>query len=261
MSVNFDIDSSNDIGKSMRAIDRVMQVLFCFSRNNPELALKDISHQTGLPKATVHRILNALKQYDMIHQAEDGTYRLGFGAMRISSAYIEYEDIRKSARPVMQKLAEISMQTSSLYVLNGVRRLCIEQMLGPTYIPKYSSLGRSHPLYIGASGKVLLAYMKKEQQEDYFKMLNEKSVEELEYPYDEVEVRNAIQKTLIDGYCCTMAERDHYTASIAAPIFDWAGMVQTTITISGPASDFTPERIEDFSILVKDAAKQLSFHS
>lgn len=249
---------SSDNANPMRAISRVMQVLYSFSRENPELALKDICIKTGLPKATVYRILNGLKEYDMIHQDNSGVYRLGFGVVRLSSAYVEYEDIRKSALPVMQQLSDISLQTSNLYVLVGNRRLCIQQVLGPTYIPKYSSLGKSHPLYIGASGKVLLAYMEKEEREKYLSDLRRTEASKIEYPYDEDSVRNAIDETLLKGYCCTMAERDHYTASIAAPIFDWSGKVNSTITISGPVSDFTEEQINRFASLVKQAANNLS---
>lgn len=250
--------SETEIGNSIRFIDRVMCILYAFTRRESELTLKELSDKTGLPKATVYRIVTALKQYDMIHQDEMGVYRLGFGAIRLAAAYSGYEDLRKSALPIMQKLAAISKQTSNLYVLNQKRRLCIQQVLGPTYIPKYSSLGMSHPLYVGASGKVLLAFMPENEYEKYIEEVRNTVESQREYPFDEDGVREAVIKTRKDGFSCTMAERDHYTASIAAPIFDWSGRAHATITISGPVSDFNSTNIEIFASLVKEAADTLS---
>ena len=72
------MDELNDVTTGVKAVKRALDVLSCFTLEVPELSLVEICAQTGLPKATVHRLLATLAQADYIVQDPDtSVYRLG----------------------------------------------------------------------------------------------------------------------------------------------------------------------------------------
>ena len=147
---------SNSSGITVRAIERAIDILKCFTNERPELSLKQISDEVDLPKSTVHRILYTLEKGNFIEQDQiKGNYRLSFQIVRLGTVALEGFDLRKAALPIMKWLSETTGQTSNLYIIRNKQRLCIEQAPGTHYIRRYSFLGGLFPLYCGSGGKVL----------------------------------------------------------------------------------------------------------
>jgi DNA-binding IclR family transcriptional regulator len=160
--------SKND--SSVRSVERALQILKNFTKKEYELSLGKLSENVGLPKSTVHRILQTMEAEGFIEQEPlDGRYRLGSAVIQLGDVAAEaYSDIRKFALPEMQWLSDVCEQTSNLYIARNGQRVCIGQVPGPRYISRYSQLGDMYPLYCGASGRVLLAFMEKTERQSYF---------------------------------------------------------------------------------------------
>ena len=61
-----------------QVVDRVIDILECFSRLGPELGVSDVSRSLGLKKATTHRLLASLLRRGMVAQDPvTRRYRLG----------------------------------------------------------------------------------------------------------------------------------------------------------------------------------------
>ncbi|MEW5718961.1 MAG: helix-turn-helix domain-containing protein, partial [Chloroflexota bacterium] len=64
---------------STRAVDRALDILLCFSRNEPTLTLTQIVERAGIHKSTVHRLLATLERKGFLQRIEEsGSYRLGW---------------------------------------------------------------------------------------------------------------------------------------------------------------------------------------
>jgi DNA-binding IclR family transcriptional regulator len=46
---------------SVRAVERALDILQCFSQNKPTLSLTQIADQVGMHKSTIHRLLATLE--------------------------------------------------------------------------------------------------------------------------------------------------------------------------------------------------------
>ncbi len=154
-------ERENAEAKTVRAVDRALSILKCFSSEKNQLSLGEISERVSLPKSTVHRIITSLERENFLEQDKPGgDYRLSHEIIRLSAVALETNSLGKIARPEMQWLSDQTQQTSNLYVVKGYHRICIEQVQGPHYVRRYSYLGALLPRYRGASGKVLLAFAK-----------------------------------------------------------------------------------------------------
>jgi DNA-binding IclR family transcriptional regulator len=253
----YDNGNGDDRG-TVRSVERAMAVLKCFSHEETEMNLRQISERVNLPKSTVPRILSSLEQGNFVEQDEKrGAYRLSFEMIRLGMVASAGSDLARTARPIMKELSDRTGQTSNLYVIRGFQRLCVEQVMGPQYIRRYSYMGALLPLYGGASGKLLLAYQTPEWLERYFQATELEKMTE-----NTVTDRNTLICQLAQvrrqGYAITHGERDAISSSISAPVFEYSGKLAAALTVSGPLVMFTEENVSRYAGQVVQAARRIS---
>jgi IclR family KDG regulon transcriptional repressor len=242
------LDSKNSL---VRSVDRAFDILECFTKEENELTLGEISSKIDLPKATASRLLSTLSARGYIFLTENNTYKLGMKIFSLSSVVTSTINVRDVAYPIMKKLAEETGETVDLNIIDGYERVCVEKIESEHQLRNFIKLGGRNTLIYGASGKLLLSY----QNEDYVK-------ETLKYYNvdDEKFARNLltdIEKIRVQKYAFTIGERISQGFAMAAPIIDYQNKVETCITISGPVFRLTGKEL-DFIDKVKKAGEEIS---
>jgi DNA-binding IclR family transcriptional regulator len=65
------------VSQSVRAVERALDVLLCFTGGKPTRSLAQIAESVQMPKATVHRLLTALEKKRFIYKDKvPGRYSL-----------------------------------------------------------------------------------------------------------------------------------------------------------------------------------------
>jgi DNA-binding IclR family transcriptional regulator len=147
--------------------------------------------------------------------------------------------IREVAVPVLRRLNIATEETTSLYLRIGTDRVCIDGVESPHPLRRVVALGERIPLRAGgASGRVILAFSKPDQQE--------KSGED-----------QSMKRIRSEGYCIAIGDRTPGVAALSAPIFDAAG-VYGSITVAGPAERWTKARMIEFSGEIVAAGRAIS---
>lgn len=233
----------------MQSIERMIQIIECFSEDKPELSIKEIVEQTKLHKSTIFRILTTLEKYNYIQKNEEShKYSLGFNFFRIGSIVLNHFDIRKLALPYMKQLSKETNEAISLNVIDNFERVCIEKVDSPITVINFVRIGHSNPLYRGASGKCLLAFWSKSKQEQYFDKLHleQKELEKL---------KEEIQHIRKQMYSISIEERSQGNFAISAPILDFNKKIISALTITGPLQRFNKEK---YLKLLKSATLKIS---
>src|SRR5690554_1179527 len=115
--------------ETVQSVERAIDLLFCFSLQEPELTINDFVTKTGLNRTTVFRLLNSLKEKDLIIKDEElGVYRLGLAFVGFGQIVTENLDVRKVALPILKRLSQITNETVSLNFLQAKRRVCVEKV-------------------------------------------------------------------------------------------------------------------------------------
>jgi len=251
--------SNTEKHTEVRSVERACEILLSFTKQEKELSLGEISERVQLPKSTIHRLLQTMELHGLIEQEEtDGKYHLGYALIKLGSIAKEnYADIAHIVLPEARRLSEECEQTVNLYVQAKDRRICIEQVQGPRYVSRYSQAGNSLPLYCGASGLVILASMKEKDFEAY---LQNTVIEQLTLnTVTSVEkLRENVALVKQKGYAFTRAEREAYTASVAAPIKNGDNELVAVMAVSGPEAMFDEERVKTYTQKVLEAAARVS---
>lgn len=236
----------------VQSVERALDILNCFSIDEPELTINDIMKKTGLTKTTVFRLLDTLKYKNFIERDESKlTYRLGMQLLRLGHAAKETIDIRNEALPIMEYLSKQTGQTISLNIVYDQHRICIEKIDGTSEIREIIKLGYPYLIVKGASGKVLLAHM---DQETVDKIIQNLENEEI----NRKKLLEELKKIKKAGYAYSVNERINGAFAISAPIFGSDHKLLAGISISGFAIDLQEQDIKQYKQLILEKSKALS---
>jgi DNA-binding IclR family transcriptional regulator len=238
-------------GSTIRSVERALDVLLCFAGAAEGLGVTQISDKVGLYKSNVYRILGALESRGFVRKdARTGRYYLALRALELASSYLVSGDIPAVAYPDMLLLRDRAEETVSLYVRDGCERVRVQRAEGPLTVRRVVGLGERLPLYLGASGKVLLAWAPPAECNQILSAV-------LPQDFDRAGLEADLNRTRERGWAASREERDAGVAAVSAPVLDRMGRCIAALAISGPITRFDERRTAELGALVAWSARSI----
>lgn len=237
---------------------RVTAILDCFSIDNPALGVREVARRVNMSSSAAGRLMQAMRDMNILTQdTKTSLYSMGLRPLAWAGVYSSTLDVRNIALPFLHELHHDTMETISLYLMDGNDRVCIERLESPQNVRIIARIGRRLPLYAGSAGKVFLAFLPAKRRDEIIDStelipLTAKTIVDKENLLSELET---IRK---QGFAVSRGEWLLDASGVAAPIFDQTGSVVAAVTISGPGQRFTPEKMEEYSRMVVRVARQIS---
>lgn len=219
----------------------------------------DICAHTGLPKATVSRMLCALSDNGYaVQDTENRKYRLTRRLFEIGSRVADSANILTAARPFLDQLARQTGEAVHLVsrVKDEVVYLYKEE--GASMGVRMGSyVGLHNPMYCTGVGKSILAFLPDEEitaiwNRSEITQFTENTITTIEKLYEEI---NKIRSL---GYALDMEEHEPGVRCIAAPILDLKRNPIAAISLSAPSIRMSADRIDALVPLVLQTAAQIS---
>ena len=243
----------------MQSVDRALQILLSFEANGCEQqSLNQLSTNLGLPKSTIHRLLNALAQRGFIDQVSDtGYYRLGLKLHSLGAHVVVARSLASEGGPILGRLVDLYHETASISVLDGIESVIVEKMESDVAMRVTSQIGKRSPLHCSAGGKVMLAFQKPETGERIIAALPLKRYTAKTIT-DPEQLRQNLAEIRKLGYAVDDEEIQDDQVCISAPIWNHEGLVIAAITIPGPASRIRNKGVATIAQSLVEAAQELS---
>lgn len=123
-------------------------------------SLPALAEETGLPKATLHRMLQQLEAGGLLQRSTDGRH-FGLGSrLRQLSEQVLMNDVHQGARhAVLRQLVEELGESCNLTALSGSEVIYLDRVETATPLRFYLHPGSRVPAHCSASGKLLLAQL------------------------------------------------------------------------------------------------------
>jgi len=223
----------------VRAIERALAILDCFSEQANELGVTDIAKMVGLAKSTTSRIMATLEQAHYLIQNPNGKFRIGPKGLQLGKMFLHNLDYRHIARPYMREIGEQTGETVSIYIKSNGKRICIERIESNQVLRPVITIGEQMSLARGASGKLLTAFAGSEEEQAALD-------------------QSELARILAEGYAISHGEREEGASSVAAPIFDHNGRTIAALTLSGPTFRFQEERLQTYIGIMRQYARKIS---
>tara|TARA_R110002110_G_scaffold101514_4_gene257868 strand:+ start:148 stop:888 length:741 start_codon:yes stop_codon:yes gene_type:complete len=227
---------TDETTKTIRSIERAIDVLSCFDHATPQLSVTDLQKRTGLSRPTLYRILATLEGKGVIRSfGEPQRFELGHEASRLGANWIGQDDFVRAARPILTRLWKETGETVALFVTaENDKKICIEELQSTQALTFTRGVGFMEDLATGASGKAMFAF----------------TPEALSNPeYDDVR-RTGVRVSegeIIEG-----------AVAVAAPVFDRDGTVKGSVCVFGPEVRLTGVRRQHCIDQVRGASEDIS---
>ncbi|MEV5848659.1 IclR family transcriptional regulator [Streptomyces sp. NPDC051985] len=155
-------------GQPDSVVGRVFTLLSAFGPEDRTLSLAELSRRTGIAKATAHRLLRQLAEWDVVEISADGV-RVGMGLFELGLLASRSVDLRAAAAPFLADLFEATAgETVHLAVADGNDVVYVQKLEGRHGPPMASRVGGRMPAYCTGVGKALLAHAPPERVASVF---------------------------------------------------------------------------------------------
>jgi DNA-binding IclR family transcriptional regulator len=205
----------------LKSVDNALRLVRLMADGSPR-RLGEVAAYLGVAPSTAHRLLGSLRHRGFVVQDRRDAYRAGPALGEIAMAATARPDIRRVARPALERLRDSVQETVSLLVLEGTNVLFIDSIEGPQSVRVGSRLGMVFPARHTSAGKALLAAL---PEPDVARLYPAASplLPELE------RVRRA-------GFATNFEEREVGVSAIGACVRDPAGSPLAAVAVAAPAS-------------------------
>lgn len=247
---------------SLRSLDCGLQLVLRL-RDQASLSVSEAARALGVAPSTAHRLLTTLKGRGfVVQELPSRRYRAGAALLEVALAALGNLDVRRTARPHLESLAQEVRETVDLIVLvptppPGASVRFVDVVEGPERLRVASRLGEDRPAHCTAAGKALLAWMAAEQLDSM-------------YPEEEVTPpmtsRSITTKTELWTELATVRRRGFATnegesiealSAVAVPIRDPVGAVTAALAVSAPSSRLGQPRIDQVASAARRTADRL----
>ena len=242
---------------NITALQRGLRLLHIFSESPHGLTAKHVAERSRLPVSTVHRFLANLEGAGFLNCSGDGVYHLGIECFAIGQAAVGQLDIRRVSLPYLRELNQQTRETIHLTVRHGLSAVYVEKLDSPEQLRIFSRIGAAVPLYCTAVGKVMLAHMPDDEREKVLPQLGlmrltPNTVGNLQ------ELGAELYRIRKNGYACDLEEHELHIRCVAAPIWDHAGSVNASLSITAPVVRMPVTRLRQLATLIQTAGLQIS---
>lgn len=245
------------LSESIRAVERALDVLLCFTSQTPELTMTQIADQIGIHKSTVHRLLGTLERRRFVQRdPATGAYRLGIRLFQMAYLTLEHNDLRRLATPFMRRLRNQYQENVDISVLDEPDVVFVNHMEGPQQVKVAGTTGKRLPAFATASGRAILAYLPDEKVRSILARGMPKYT-----PYTPLTpeaVLEDLKCIRAQGFAFSEQEYEDGISAVAAPILDSCDRPIAAVAVVGPTYRLTRERMVEIGRDVLTTARDIS---
>jgi DNA-binding IclR family transcriptional regulator len=211
-------------------LDRCVAILDAVEGGHRTVAA--IARATGLHRATTHRLVKALQEHGFLEWEGGRGYRLGSYLLRLAGSSLREIPLRDLGHPALERLAEVTGESSQLYVLAAEERVCVDAVESSSELRTIVTIGARLPVTAGSAGKVFLTWMPEQARNRLIASARKVT--------DETPVGEELERQLVlirrRGWASSASEREPGVGSVSAPIFGAPNLLMGVVSISGPVS-------------------------
>src|ERR1700722_15086162 len=235
----------------VRAVDRAIAILQCFTPDQPALSVIEIQKRVGLSRPTLYRLLQTLAQRDLIlAEGDPQRFRLSHGVMKLSHVWLKGLDVVALARAVVEGLRDLTGETAALFKLQEDRGICILECESRHVLSISRGVGDSLKIDQGSTGKAMLAFMDPQRQAEFLADMPKNAAR--------ARLEEGLKFAKRNGYATSRGEIFVGAVAVSAPYFDHRGSLVGSVGLYGPNARINDQKMLEYSKLVREAGRNIS---
>jgi IclR family KDG regulon transcriptional repressor len=220
----------------MKTISRALKLLKIIA--GQPLRVQEVADEMDIHKSSASRLLSTLQKENFVQLNDERRYELGYAVFELAHIFRDSLDLRKVARPYLEKINNLTCETIHLAVPDDHEVVYIDKLDAKRSVRMRSLVGKRAKLYCTGVGKAILAFLPDEAKNNILDKVNL-----VKYTDNTITSKDNLVKELTgihDHYLAwDNGEHEEDIYCIAAPIFDFSNKVIASISVSASIK-YTP---------------------
>jgi DNA-binding IclR family transcriptional regulator len=238
------VPAGGDVGEKdqVAALARGLLLLECFRSSQRFLSMQDLVDRTGLPKATVSRLLHTLLAQGYLEYSKvQERYYLGSGLLSLGFSALGSMGIRQIARPFMRELAEQSSASVGIGARDRHTMVYVENCASAANQNFRLSIGSRVPLATSALGRAYFCGLDEHAREDLLASVADRDAS------DSRAVRQSLKEGLKCyeqyGFCVSVGDWQSDVNAVGIPYRCPDGTAVLAFNCCGPAYQLPEDQL------------------
>lgn len=240
---------------SAPALEKGMAILELLANSPGAVPVAEIAAALDRSRAEIYRMLVVLESLGYIHKTDDGRCDLTTRLFDLAIRHTPKRSLVAAARPVMEDLAEKTLQSCHLMINSGDHMVCIAREESPAAIGFAVQVGFRPGLLQSTSGRVYFAFQDAARQELLLRRIKQ-ARHDAAAVQAFVEAAKSIRER---GYTQESSLLTAGIEDISAPVYGVdPGLAVASLTIPFVSHRLFSTTIQDALTLLLEAAHQVS---
>ena len=240
------------------SLAKALRVLECFSAEEPELGVTEISEKLGIGKSNAHNIISTYCQMGYLQQMPNRKYALGYRLLEHAFIINQHLGYPQAVYDLLLEAAERTGQivyfgipyesdVLYLYVAHPIARM--------KELPYREICGERAPLCTTGIGKAILAHM---PPETWASKIPDSIVPHTPQTItDKGQLLRELQLTRERGFSIDDREHEANVRCVGAPVFNARGALVAGISSSGSAQVMTDEKLRECADILLSVTQRI----
>lgn len=238
------------------ALTRSFDLLELLLASDVGLTSGDLVRATGLPRTTVHELLNTMLERGYVARHDiSGLYVLGPMLFRLGLRVEGRFELKEVAQRYCQLVSDRCDETVSFAVLHADEVVYLARAETQHAVRLTARVGGSLPANCTAPGKALLAYHQRELDEMTRRPMRASTARSITDP---AALNREVERIRDAGFSLDEGEAHDNVIAVAAPVFDNRGEAVGALSISIPDIRWRLRSAESWIDIVRDGAHQMT---
>jgi len=237
---------------------RLFALLEAIAQKDQFFTLQSLVDEIGLPKPTLHRMLQQLEGAGMLQRDGDGRhYSTGLRLRRLAENLLLNNTVHGARHGVLRQLVDEVGESCNITALSGSEVLYLDRVETPAPLRFYLHPGSRVPAHCSASGKLFLAQMSPSQRRRLLEHVQLTRYTEHTLT-DMAALEGELERVKRDGYACDDEEflPGLFCLAVLVPVA--GGKSNTGIAIQAPVMRLTAEKALSLLPALQRAAAALA---
>lgn len=224
------------------ALARGLEVLRAFGAEGGLLTNREIAAATKIPRPTVSRLTYTLTRLGYLsYDPKLERYQLGPGVLSLGYAFLSNLDIRESARPVMQDLANHADAYVGLTARDRLEMIYLDVCRGVNTVDLRLDIGSRLPMMKTAAGLAYIAQSPEATRAALIEAVRASAPED----WDEIaaDLERTREEMRRDGFCVMLGKYRQAVNSAGTAFLAPDGVTVLAFNIVGPAFLLDEQRL------------------
>ena len=244
---------SNKSATALRAL-RVLEIL---GGSRAPVSVAEVAGGIGADRSTAYRMLMTLIDAGyVVRDATARNYQLSYRILALGKWLLSDDEQSELIIACLKDISDRTGETVHYSVLDRDAAALLFRAKGTQLVTVDFQIGDRAPLHCTSIGKLLLAF----QDVRLVERVIERGLPKVARNTitDPQAFRAELQRIHVQGYSYDDLEFEDDMRCVAVPVFEKGGVVKGGISLSGPSSRYTPQKLDELKDIAVAAARRLS---